>query len=214
MAILTRGLLSPTGISGRIGNLVYFTRRGKQYVRALPKKRSRKISKLQMIHREHFRLVTQCLSGFTPLFNIGFQHPREKMTAYNYAVSYACKHALTGKFPDTRLDFSKMLFTCGPLSQAYQPKAESMGHESIRFSWQYKNWGPYHGNDRAVLIAVCEDPLVFFFTHAQVPRISELGFLHTPGMTGKKLHTYIGFVNASGKKAADSVYTGELTLAP
>jgi len=214
MAILTKGLLSPTGISGRIGNLVYVTYRGKQCVRALPKKRSGKPTKPQLIQRERFRLVTQRLCGFTPLFNIGFQHPRGRMAAYNYAVSYAYKHALTGKFPDFRLDFSKMLFTCGPLAPAYQPKAENMGYESIRFSWQYKNWFPDKANDRAVLIAVCEEPLLFFFTHAQVPRISEIGFLHTPGMAGKKLHTYIGFTDAFGKKAADSVYTGELTLAP
>jgi len=43
-------------------------------------------------------------------------------------------------------------------------------------------------------------------------KCDEAGFLHAPGMAGKKVHTYVGFTDAFGKQAADSVYTGELTV--
>jgi hypothetical protein len=214
MAIQIKGILSPGGISGKIGNLVYYTWRGKPCVRTVPRKRFKKVSRAQIIHRKRFGLVTQTLRVFMPVLNLGFRDPRDRTTPLNRAVSYALKNTVKGQYPNFGIDYANMLFSRGRLCPAYNPVVENMAGESLRFTWEYRRRGGEQGDDTAILIAVCEDPLPCFFMATNAVKAGGIGFLHTPGMAGKKMHTYIGFIDAKEKHAADSVYTGELMITP
>jgi len=198
-------------ISGKLGNHVYSSWRGKPYVRSVPKKSTRPPTQVQIEQRARFGLVSRCLHPARSLITIGFSERNPHMTELNCAMSYALKNAVAGSYPDYYIDFSKLLLTHDRLRPPLKTSAAIAGQESILFTWddfpQYQN-----SCNEVLLIALCQDPAACIYTMGDTLRRDGFGILKVTGLTGKKVHTYLSFYNDNRSMMSDSIYTGEFLL--
>lgn len=97
MARLTQGILG--GVSGRVGNVVGYSCRGKAYIRALPASVKNPRTPQQLRIRGLMRMVTQTLRPLTPLLRAGFVGT-SGMSAANAAMSVNIRHFYRTQTPD------------------------------------------------------------------------------------------------------------------
>jgi len=67
MAEIKRGILG--GVSGKVGTVVGANWRGKNIIRAIPRKSGKKPSPLQVEQRSKFKLMSNFLQPFNALFS-------------------------------------------------------------------------------------------------------------------------------------------------
>ncbi|HEY4148596.1 MAG TPA: DUF6266 family protein [Chitinophagaceae bacterium] len=201
------------GISGTMGGMVYTSWKGKPGVRSKPKKSSTPPTRAQEAQRLRFALVNKCLLPARSLINLGFRSAARHMTELNMAASLALKNAITGAFPDYQIDYSRLLLSQGALCRGEAAEVEALGNELIRFTWADYSFGDWQRSaDKAVLIALCPEAAVCVHAIGEATRSHCMGLLHAKGLGGKKVHTYLSFFSADGKKVSSSVYSGEVLI--
>ena len=124
MGRLSKGILG--GFSGLVGTVVGGNWKGIDYMRSKPTiRRSASNSVAQDVHHAKFRLVTAFLRSMKDLVKLGFRDFANKMTGSNSALSFTLKNAVTGVYPDIKIDYSQVLVTRGNIPNASTPSAVS-----------------------------------------------------------------------------------------
>lgn len=101
----------------------------------------------------------------------------------------------------------------GALPNATAP-AVSISGSNVNFTWTSNaGTGSAKATDKAVLVAYCEDMRSAVYTTTGTDRSTGSDSLDVSNFSGKKVQTYIGFISEDGKLLANSIYTGELTIA-
>ena len=212
MALFGNGILG--GFSGKVGTVVGSTWRGLEVMKSKPKKkRTRKFTEKQQAQRLRFDKGIKFASTMGSVFKKGFGNSAPDMTGVNRAASLMLKQAMTGEGPNLRIDYSKVLVSKGSLDAADQATAVA-GAGRIDFTWLHDNPDPEKSsdNDKVLLVAYCEEKDRCTHSLGSATRIAGTARLDTPAFAGKKVQTWISFISADGKKTADSIYTGELTV--
>jgi len=103
MGKLVIGILG--GFSGTVGTVVGSTnKKGDDIIRAKTKRARTSNTEAQVNQRTKFGLVTGFMQAINFILKFSFkQVAGDAMTAYNYAVQYALKNAMTGEAPDFEL---------------------------------------------------------------------------------------------------------------
>jgi hypothetical protein len=101
--------------SGKLGNLVFFRRLDKTYVRMRPERYRDRKSPAQLAQRQRMQAVNSFLKPFRGLIRITFAPEALGRTALHAAQSYNMRHALAGEYPDIHVDMNKVLLSTGPL---------------------------------------------------------------------------------------------------
>ena len=96
----------PFILSGKVGDHVYYQRKGKQLVRRKPAPRKTGPSAGQLMARSKFGFMTNFLQPLKPLFTETFKSMHT--TPMNEALSANLKHVIPDSYPDWRVDFSKL----------------------------------------------------------------------------------------------------------
>ena len=154
MATFEKGILG--GFSGKVGNVVGGTWKGKSYMRSLPNKTSRVSSEKQLEQQAKFKLIVLFFQCFSGLLNISFRSFATKVTGFNSAVSYALKNAVTGAYPAYDIAYPLVLIARGDLPNATAPNAVANGGGHIDFKWvNNAGVGMAKGNDKTILLVYC-----------------------------------------------------------
>jgi uncharacterized protein DUF6266 len=205
MAQLSSGILGP--IRGKVGENVYYVRKGKQCVRSVPKKSSKAPSKSQLEQRVKMAKAVLFVSSLKRLLSISYRHYFKHRFPSNEVVKQILRSAITGVYPDFNIDYSKVQVSLGHISK--NPMAQSSAaKDEINFSWNTICIGGSYNNDRSILIAYCEALNRCIFTSTGPIRGTGKATLPVPNFRGQQVHTWLGFISADGKNVADSVYTG------
>jgi hypothetical protein len=147
-------------------------------------------------------LVKETFKGFT-----------SQMTAFNNAVSYMLKNAVTGTAPNFSISYANVLISRGELPNAVAPLAAATPTGGVEFRWTNNaGTGIAHANDRVVLLAYEPQSNSSVYSSNTAMRSNELATLNLSAFHGKTVHTYIGFMSANGKEVANSIYTGEVVV--
>jgi len=77
----------------------------------------------QMEQRSKFSLTLDFLKPITAYVRTGYKTYANKQTAFNAAMSYIVKNAVSGAFPNYALDFSLALVSRGNLTQPLNANA-------------------------------------------------------------------------------------------
>jgi len=203
---------SEGGFIGKIGGSVVYKSKG-QWIKRSIGIITKPPTIPQLACREKMRLVTSCLKPVKDLLPVGFKVPRNAIgiTPYNLACRYNLNHAITGEYPELRIDYTKVLFAEGTMPVVTGCKAE-LSDKGIRFSWdktedsKLSRW-----NDQVMLIAYLPDELDAKFQISAAARKDGEAFLRLPKYrTPVVLETYLSFVSANQKLTSNSVYTGQL----
>ncbi|MGK6352745.1 DUF6266 family protein [Parapedobacter sp. DT-150] len=113
MAILKNG--PNGGFSGKVGSVVGYQWRGKDVIRGLPRFPSKPRTPAQLANQQKMTLAQEFLKSAIHFIRFGFKHEAEQrvMSAFNVAMSYNKKQAITGEYPDLVFDYSKAVVSMG-----------------------------------------------------------------------------------------------------
>ena len=85
----------------------------------------------QKNQRGKFGFVVRELNCMRQIFTITF----DGQYGINRAVSKAMKTALTGEYPDFKLDYSKLIISEGTLNKTAQVRLEQVGGSTVKIDW-------------------------------------------------------------------------------
>jgi hypothetical protein len=154
-------------------------------------------------------IVNRLLSTFSDFVRVGFAGAAVGQTynAYNVAVAYQFKHAVTGQYPNYQIDYAKLLVTSGPLcTEGINPAVIRTGNQ-LAFTWSYDP-GQERGTDHVMLLAYCLESNQTTYNLCGAKRYTETETLILPGdaWQGKPVETYISLREENGVKCMNSIY--------
>jgi hypothetical protein len=201
-------------IQGRIGNLVYYVKNGKQMVREAGKM-TKPPTLPQLQNRMELAVAVAFLRPLTEFINVGFtvgQKDYQKgKTSYNLAVAYNKPNAVTGSYPDVVVDFTKVMVSNGNIDMAMLPSM-ALTAEGIRFEWlcPLDTIWPRH-TDEVMMLAYFPVLAKAVYVTAGVKRSAGTDVLALPEeLLAEYMEVYISFVANDRKAAARSTYLGWL----
>lgn len=213
MAKFVNGILG--GFSGKVGTVIGACWKGIDYMRALATSITNPRTPAQLEQRAKFSLVIAFLRPLTAFLRIGFRSAALKMSAFNAAMAYNVKNAVSGIYPDYSLDYTKVRVTQGNLTGALNPLAESVVAGTVAFTWEDNSIG---GNavadDKVVLLAYNPAKGQAVSAIGNMTRADEAQTLDLPdSFSGDHVECYISFTDASESAISDSLYVGRILVA-
>ena len=197
-------------VSGRVGNFVYSSKKGKQYVKSLPRPTSKPKSPKQPEQTAKFKTIISFLQPLTLFLRVGFYKKNSPMSPFNAAMSYTYKNALAGSYPEYCIDYSEVLVSRGPLPGALNPEVRLTPTGEIEFTWENNSMvNEAMSDDKVLLVA-------FNSTRQEVVTIMD-GNLRSAGsqvitlpstFAGDEVQCYIAFQNTHKLVVSDSEFVG------
>ncbi len=140
MARLKNGILN--GGSGKVGNVVMYTRNGKDFIRVKPNYSYDKKTPRQLAQRQKMALIHEFLQPEKELIQKTFSSDSSTRSPYQSAQSHNLKHAIAGEYPNQYIDLQKGLISKGniPLPSEITYTANENG---ICFDWKTDTEEPY-----------------------------------------------------------------------
>lgn len=153
MAVFKNG---PNGsFSGKVGSVVGYKWKGIDVIRGLPRKSHKPRSEARLANEQAMKLMMGALTEIKSFIRVSFHKAAEplNMSAFNLALSINKKQALTGQYPDLKIDWTKFLVSQGNLPGVEGARAE-WAHNGLRVTWQDNSGtgGAYRTDRLSVLI--------------------------------------------------------------
>jgi Family of unknown function (DUF6266) len=210
MAQIEKGILGP--VKGTVGTVTGSKWKNTEYIRIKAGKRTTAPSDKQLAHRAKFSLVGRFIAAMSSLIRITFTAYSSDVTQHNYAFSYTMDKSVTGIYPNLSLDYSHALIAQGSLPNAVNPVAANGGPGEVKFSWTDNSGnGTATANDKAILVAYCEELNRCEYKLPAATRQASLDSLNAGLFSGKPVHTWISFISDEGE-VATSIYTGVVNV--
>lgn len=199
--------------SGTVGNVVYATWKGIPYVRSKPVSVANPRTEAQQSQRAKFALAVRFLKPCTDFIRTGYKKYAIKKTAFNAALSYILGNAITGSYPDYRIDYPQALVSRGPLTPPNNARAGIVGG-AVQISWDDNSTsGSANPTDDALAIVINPDKGEAVYKIAEASRIGGIETLNIPtDWAGDRVEAYLGFISDNGKDVSDSVYAGSVMI--
>jgi hypothetical protein len=211
MATIKQGILG--GVSGKVGTVVGANWKGINYIRSLPAHVTNPRSDGQLNQRNKFGLVLHFLQPITGFIRVGWKQYAHRQTAFNAAMSYTLRNAITGTYPNYLIDPGKVLVSVGRLTPAVGASATS-DDGVINIVWEdNSNVGNAKPTDKAMIAvinvakseAVCET--------AGAARTSGGQDISVPAdWDGDEVEVFLGFISEDHKEVSNSVYLGNINV--
>lgn len=216
MGKIPNGILG--AVTGTVGTVVGAVIRGVATIRTRPKKSTKPAVQAQINQRSKFGLVTSFFSPITDLINLGYQAFNTVMSPSNEAVKYHLDNAVTGVYPDYKLDMSKVVISKGKLPGSSTIEAVAVAGANINITWDSSaEFGEVdllaRNLDYGVMVVYNELTESFFLNRHGLTRAAKSQPMHFPrAYVGPKLHLWFFFVREDGKLVSKSQYLGAFTL--
>lgn len=212
MAKILNGILG--GFSGKVGTVVGACWKGIDYMRALATSITNPRTAAQLDQRAKFSLIIAFLRPLTAFLRIGFKSAALKMSAFNAAVAFNLKNAISGAYPNYALDYTKVRLTQGNLTGALNPVAESLAAASVAFSWEDNSLnGEAVADDKVVLMAYNPTKGSGIYAIGNMTRADLTQTLDLPDtFSGDNVECFISFIDAGEDKISDSLYIGSVPV--
>lgn len=198
-------------LNGKIGKTVTYLLNGQWVTRTIGLN-TKAPTILQLAARQMVGLITVLLRPVKGFIKVGFalEIKNTFLTANNKATSENLLHALTGEYPDQRVDYSKAIFSKGTM-QLNKEFDVSLTETGLLVRWDpdylLKSMLP---SDRVMVIAYCPEKKYAFYETDGAKR--KKGRFHLPLVKYHQrvvLHTYVAFIAANQKTISNTTYTGE-----
>ena len=212
MAILSQGILGP--VTGRTGPVVSYIRFGQNITRSLSNTHKNKIEtparKMQRGKIKVCNEFTKAFSG-TGFFEKTFPEAGHAGSGYNRATSAIMNLAVISH-PEPAIAFPKVLISKGQIASAEFAETITDADKNIVFNWiDNAGTGTAKGNDKAILVAYFPERGEVVFQFSEAIRSDGYAILELNSKKGVA-ETWLGFLSADEKNAANSVYTGSLQI--
>lgn len=212
MGTISKGILG--GFSGKVGNVSGANWNGINVIRSLPGKRAKSTNQVILAQQARFKMAVAFVQAFGDLWTLTYSLRTVRMSSKNRALSHLLNNAVVGNYPDISIDFSKVLISSGNLPGVIAVKAVSTEAGQVEFSWTDNSGIASARPDDQSILAVY-DPVTghAVYTAAGALRGAGKAVLDAGNLKGAVVHAYVGFISKTGNKVANSIYTGEVTIA-
>jgi hypothetical protein len=212
MAILSQGILGE--VVGKTGPVVSYMRFGQNITRSKGSTHRNRIeTPARNIQREKIKVCndfTRAFSG-TGFFNKSFPSYGHTGSGYNRVTSSIMNLAIITT-PVVAIAWPKVLISRGPVAPVDTAAAFAGEQGIISFSWTDNSGdGTAKKNDRAILVAYFPESQQAVFSFSEAERKDGMALLETGSAIGTA-HTWLGFLTADETSAANSLYTGVVTI--
>ena len=210
------GKIKPSALgtlSGTVGDVIYGTWKGVPYIRTKPVSISNPRTEAQQSQRAKFALGMRFLKPSTGFIRMGYKKYAVKKSASNAALSYILSNAITGSYPDYRIDYARVLVSRGSLMPPVNAQA-GIANGAVQILWDDNSTsGSAKLSDKALAIVINPDYGEAVYKIAGASRTSGMETLDLPsGASGDQVVVYLGFVSDDGKEVSDSVYAGSVMI--
>jgi hypothetical protein len=209
------GILKKRGknvLTGKVGNTVTYEQHKEVITRTIGDMPKR-FSTAQLAARARAKLLSGFLDPVIDLLRVGFEKDknRKKLNFQNLAFSANYHTAITGTYPDLKVDFANAVLTMGRMP-ATLDAIVSITETGVAFEWpaEWDSAGT-HWNDQVIMIAYFPQLKQVKFIAGGAIRQMGRDELPVYGIAhGFIVETYISFISDNRKKIARSSYTGQL----
>ena len=204
MGIINQGILG--GFSGKVGPIVGFRWKSNYYIRARAAKVSNPRTPKQQEQRGKFATAFSFLKAIKPFIRIGYKEFTQDKSAFNAAMSYTLKRAVTGSGKEIRIDFDRVLVSMGTLMPIFEGTATQNGNK-MYFNWQDNSgMGNAEDTDIAMLLVYNKDKETAVYDTKTALRSSQHAELQLPSdWQDDELIAYLSFCSADGNTIANSI---------
>ena len=174
------------------------TRKGDDLIRVKSKRAYTSKTEKQLNQRSKFSLVTKFMKPLNRLLKIGLKLVvGDLMSPYNYGSRNALKKAITGTYPDYKLDYSKVIISEGELGQVKKTGFE-LAADNVTFSWEDDSVGTSHPTDKTVLLIYNENNHQLNYSVGVTTRVTKGGVLPLPnGEIGDNVLFFLFFQSST-----------------
>ena len=204
MGIINQGILG--GFSGKVGPIVGFRWKSNYYIRARAAKVSNPRTPKQQEQRGKFATAFSFLKAIKPFIRIGYKEFTQDKSAFNAAMSYTLKRAVTGSGKEIRIDFDRALVSMGTLMPIFEGTATQNGNK-MYFNWQDNSgMGNAEDTDIAMLLVYNKDKETAVYDTKTALRSSQHAELQLPSdWQDDELIAYLSFCSVDGNTIANSI---------
>lgn len=200
--------------SGKIGNVVGSTWRGKAVMRSLPIKSTKAPTLSQQVQRDKFKAVMSFLNPIKELLNTTFGNNTQVKTPFNNATSYHLKEAMVYDGAAWQMVYPKVLISAGSLQGLQAPVLSLVSPHSLLLQWTDNSPQGYAYTNDLLLVVVFAPALGDYAVFVgDATREDGTATLQLPEVfTGQTIETWASFITATGDKAAVSSYLGAFVV--
>ncbi|MES3016615.1 MAG: DUF6266 family protein [Bacteroidota bacterium] len=208
MAHLHTGIMGP--ISGKIGNLVYYTSKGKNLVRRAPGKSKKKPTAKQLAQREKFGEAMRFISPISKLINESYKLFNRRHSGTNVLVREILKDAMMGKYPHFFIDYEKVSLIRGNLPWSMASLRHLTGTSNVDISWQVAS-NPLYLEDELLVLLRCSNTGNWFIAENVAQRAQGSCTIQIEAPIEKGvLQVWLAFRSPDHSSYSNSEYLGEV----
>ena len=204
MGVINQGIFG--GFSGKVGPIVGFHWKSKYYIRAQAARVSNPRTPKQQEQRGKFATAFSFLKAIKPFIRIGYKEFTQEKSAFNAAMSYTLKRAVTGNGKEISIDFNRALVSMGTLMPIFEGAA-AMSNNQITFHWKdNSSMGNAEKTDIAMVMVYNKDKEAAVYNMEAALR----SYCHTElqlpeDWQNDELIAYLSFCSADGSSVANSI---------
>lgn len=204
MGTINQGILG--GFSGKVGPIVGFRWKSKYYIRARAAKVSNPRTPKQQEQRGKFATAFNFLKNIKPFVRIGYKEFTRERSAFNSAMSYMLKRAVTGDGKDVKIDFDRVLVSTGSLMPVFEGTA-TQDRDKMYFDWQdNSSMGNAESADIVMLLVYNKDKETAVYDTEAALRSDRHAELSLPNdWEGDEQVAYLSFCSADGSCVSNSI---------
>ncbi|MCZ4225077.1 DUF6266 family protein [Pedobacter rhodius] len=211
MARLKNGALG--GFSGKVGSVVGYCLRNKDFIKGLPKPSSKPPTLKQLASRARFKFFNEWRNPLTDFFAVSFKNQTATHSAQNAAHHYN-KDIITGEYPNYEINYEKIVISSGDLPFVTDLKMEMTEPGNLIFSWEPNFTGSAKATDLlAILICYIGNNTQLAGTLNGTERgAGYYNFQLADTSPGTTVSVYATFLSNDRNRASDSVYMGKINF--
>ncbi|MBB2148289.1 DUF6266 family protein [Pedobacter gandavensis] len=197
--------------SGKIGNVVFYMLNGQPICRLVGK--PGKPTTKQLGNRQAMAVTMGLVGPMADFINVSLKLEAEGTlkNSHNLAVSYIKKQALTGEYPNIKVDYSKVILSRGSLDAVKDLKI-SKGENGLNLSWD-NSLSANGASDDLVMVLVNHPSKKRASTYLNAARRADGSCfiaLSEEWMLNEQMEVYLCLRSSNEKSISDSVYAGNL----
>jgi len=211
MGIFSKRTVLGGGIKGKVGPVIMSKWLGKDIIKEAPPRNRINNSPKQVVQKAKFGAAIEFVRHLSGLYSVTYKLKAQNMTARNSAVGQIVSDAITGDYPDFKIDFPKVLISRGTL----EPVGATVTAAAGQITW---TWTPNIGingageTDQSVVVVYCPERKQSLYKINAGTRIAGTATLDVTPFLGLTVVTYLAFTTIDQKKVSDSRFTGELLV--
>lgn len=180
------------GVSGKVGDYIYYQLNGKTVVRRRPRKSSKKPSPRQVYQRKAFAAAQRFLHPIKE--ELAFTHTGQTDSlrkGIHLVTGQVLHQAISNRAGLPVLEPLQVLISRGPVEGLLDASLEKIGESQFRLSWNANTWiGTPSEGDRLYLLVYCPDEKLFFAIREGAYRKSAMQEFEIPWLQKVQSKTY------------------------